>query len=228
MIKTGIVISCNLCLPGCKHLVSRWQCSQLSKEQRKVLLRRKGLGVVFFWVEGFFFGWLVRVFLSVCLFFPWASQEKPTYTNSFVQIRNHYYEKKLELPPSLSPAIQRHLQVLYFKELMKMFLPPKEGAVSFKYSVNPVRLSDKRNQCFCAWQHSNQVLSLESYAGFHYFSCVLSIFKTQTFHKILFIIMYLYLMDSFPSRFSIFQSCMRRKLFRLVFKCYTGIHSTDS
>lgn len=30
----------NLCHPGYKHLVSRWQCSQRSEEQRKVLLRR--------------------------------------------------------------------------------------------------------------------------------------------------------------------------------------------
>lgn len=43
-----------------------------------------------------------------------------------------------------------------------MFLPPQEGAVSSEYSVNSVHLNDKGNQYFCAWQHSKQVLSLES------------------------------------------------------------------
>lgn len=53
-----------------------------------------------------------------------------------------------------------------------MLLPLQEAAVCSEYSVNSVHLNDKRNQYFCAWQHSKQVLSLESYAGFYCFSCV--------------------------------------------------------
>lgn len=47
--KNKYYFFCNLCLPGRKRSVSRWQCSQLSEDQRKVLLKENAFFFFFFY-----------------------------------------------------------------------------------------------------------------------------------------------------------------------------------